>query len=62
MSWVLCSVCHRVLLVEHGPTCPTCLTAQAQETEREVVDAGLSHQPTPVAKPKRKEQEEDEGK
>ena len=25
MGWVLCTDCHRVLQIQHGPTCPECL-------------------------------------
>jgi uncharacterized Zn finger protein (UPF0148 family) len=27
-AWTTCSDCGRVLYVEHGPTCPTCLDKQ----------------------------------
>ena len=28
MHWCTCSVCGRVLLIEHGPTCPECKAKQ----------------------------------
>lgn len=35
MTWVLCSDCNRVLLAEHGPTCPECMAAQRRRDEEE---------------------------
>ena len=29
--WVTCTDCNRVLLAEHGPTCPECLVRRVNE-------------------------------
>jgi hypothetical protein len=33
-SWMLCSDCHRVLQIQHGPICPECLTKRLDMQNR----------------------------
>jgi hypothetical protein len=60
-GWVLCTDCHRVLLPEHGPTCPECLAKREALEPPEAVEFPDAQQPMPELKPVAKRKVEPKG-
>ncbi len=52
--WVLCEDCHRVLLVEHGPVCPECLSKRNPAGAEAVTEASIAQEGASSHTPKAK--------